>query len=62
MPGDLLLLMIGGGGAGFGDVVSSMAFNVAVADDDGVGDAFLSAVSCTSGCFVLLFGTIAFNF
>ena len=57
----LLLSLIGGGSAGFGDVVSSMAFDVAVSDDDGVGDAFLSAVSCASGCFVLLFGTLAFD-
>jgi len=48
----LLLLFVG-------DVVSSKAFVVAVADDDGVGDAFLPAVSCVSGCFVLLFGTPA---
>ena len=57
----LLLSLIGGGSAGFGDVVSSMAFDVAVSDDDGVGDAFLSAVFCASGCFVLLFGTLAFD-
>ncbi len=53
MPGDLLLLFVGDGDAVFGDDVSSIAFVVDVADDDGVGDAFLSAVSCASGCFVL---------
>ena len=50
---DLFLLFIGEDAVGFGDVVSFVAFDVVVADNDGEGDAFLSAVSCASGCFML---------